>query len=394
MGPKTDVPRYWIRGRLVQSNYQTPPRLLTVRTNTASATQAQTISYELLGGSNGNPNQTFDTSGSPILAGSMVLEVDEGDGFLPWAEVPDFTGSGPSDANYILDRTAGQVRFGDGTNGRIPVANANNRTNIRATSYRVGGGTRGNVAAGQISSLMSSLPGVAADQIGNLFPSGGGADEESLPDAVLRAPGMLRTRDRAVTPEDFENLAVEAGAARAKALPLVHPSFPGVQVPGVVSVVVVPDVPGPRPTPNPLTLSAVCSYLDPRRLLTTEVYVVPPRYRTITITAQIIVEDTSDLATVQQLAQATLTQYFDPLTGGEDSSATAPGSGWPFGGGIYFSQVMRRLLVPGVKRIASLTMQLDDTVAPPCTDLALDPDMLLSNGDHQISPAYDAESST
>src|SRR5262249_39785356 len=44
VGIKTDVPRYWIRARLQESRYQLPPRLLAVRTNTASATQAQTIS--------------------------------------------------------------------------------------------------------------------------------------------------------------------------------------------------------------------------------------------------------------------------------------------------------------------------------------------------------------
>jgi hypothetical protein len=35
MGVKTDVARYWIRARLVQSNYQLPPKLLAIRTNTA-----------------------------------------------------------------------------------------------------------------------------------------------------------------------------------------------------------------------------------------------------------------------------------------------------------------------------------------------------------------------
>jgi predicted phage baseplate assembly protein len=390
MGVKTDVPRYWIRARLDQSNYQLPPRLLAVRTNTASATQAQTIAFEILGGSNGRPDQVFTTSSKPILDGTMVLDVDEGEGFVTWTLVPDFFGSGPDDMHYVLDRSTGEVRFGDGKQGRIPVASVGDPQNVRATSYRVGGGQRGNVGAGTLTSLLGAIQGVAADKITNLFAGGGGADEESLADAMVRAPGMLRTRDRAVTPEDFERLAVESGAvARAKALPLRHPDFPTMQVPGVVSVVVVPNVPGPAPTPNPVTLKAVCTYLDSRRLLTTELYVMPPRYRTITITAQLIAQDDADLASVQESASATIDRYFDPLVGGEDSSATVAGSGWPFGGGIYYSQVIRRLLVTGVKRIASLTMQLDEQVADPCTDLMIDPDELLVSGDHQIEVAYD-----
>src|SRR5206468_1114811 len=115
------------------------------------------------------------------------------------------------------------------------------------------------------------------DQVANLLASGGGGDEESLADAKIRAVGSLRSRNRAVTPEDFQVLAVESGGiARAKALPLRHPDFPGVEVPGVVSVIVVPDVPVPAPIPNAATLRSVCAYLDARRLLTTEVYVVPP----------------------------------------------------------------------------------------------------------------------
>jgi len=323
------------------------------------------------------------------LAGTMVLEVDEGEGFVPWTEVPDPFGSDPDDTHYMLNRSTGEVRFGDGIRGRIPVANLANPQNIRATTYRVGGGGRGNVAAGSVTSLLGGLQGIAADKITNLFPAGGGADEESLASAKDRAPGVLRTRDRAVTPEDFERLAREVGMARAKALPLRHPEFPTMEVPGIVSVVVVPNVPDDAPTPNPVTLKTVCAYLDARRLLTTELYVVPPRYRTITITAKLIAKDDADLASVQETASATLDRFFDPLIGGEDSTVTVAGTGWPFDGGIYYSQVIRRLLVDGVKRIASLSMKLDDDEAELCGDLLIDADELLINGDHQIQAYYE-----
>jgi predicted phage baseplate assembly protein len=391
IGQKVDLPRFWIRGRLVRSGYQTPPRLLAVRANTASATAAQTIELEILGGSSGRPDQVFVTTGKPILDQTMELAIDEGEGFVVWTEVPDFFGSGPDDKHYVLNRSTGEVRLGDGKQGHIPVANVGNPSNVRTNRYRAGGGLRGNVDAGKLTSLMTAVRGIAADQIYNLLPSGGGSDEESLADAKIRAVGSLRSRNRAVTPEDFEVLAVQSGnIARARALPLRHPDFPGIDVPGVVSVVVVPDVPGPAPTPNAATLRTVCAYLDERRLLTTEVYVVPPRYKVIQVQADLVVEDQADLAAVQRAAHDSITQYFDPLVGGEGSSSNAPGSGWPFGGGVYYSLVTRRLLVPGVKRVAQLTLQLGKDVAPPCTDLTLDPDMLLDNGDHQINVAYDA----
>jgi hypothetical protein len=60
---------------------------------------------------------------------------------------------------------------------------------------------------------------------------------------------------------------------RAHALPLYHPQFPGVEVPGVVTVIVVPEVDETvnwPPMHSESTLKAFCSYLNQRRLLTTE----------------------------------------------------------------------------------------------------------------------------
>ena len=146
----------------------------------------------------------------------------------------------------------------------------------------------------------------------NLRPSAGGADEEELAQAKLRAPGELKSRGRAVTAEDFELLAIETPGAlvrRAKALPLVHPKFPDAAIPGVVSVIVVPDSDEPAPQPNSSTLSLVCAYLNRARLLTAEVYVVPPEYRRVQVRAELIARRDADLAVVKRAAQDRLTIF-------------------------------------------------------------------------------------
>ena len=121
-----------------------------------------------------------------------------------------------------------------------------------------------------------------------------------------------------MTAEDFELLAMEASSIkRAKALPLYHPDFPGVKVPGVVTIIVVPDGDGPSPTPSEGTLRSVCAYLDQRRLLTTELYVVKPTYQRVQIRAEIIVNDDADLGKSENLRQSLL-DYFHPRKGGED----------------------------------------------------------------------------
>ena len=378
-------PLYWVRALITSGRYEKQPVVLAVRTNTAPATQAQTVRDEVLGGSTGLPNQTLPLANTPILDGTLQIQVDQGDGFKDWKLVQDFFGSGPNDLVYVLDRTTGQIRLGDGQNGAIPVANANRpNNNIVARTYRYGGGQQGNLAAGALATLVNSITGIDSANVKNLFAAYGGSDEETLDDAKARAPQALRSRDRAVTKPDFEYLAMQAGnVARAFAMPLVHPSFPGVQVPGVVTVIVVPDSTDPSPLPSDGTLRTVCAYLNVRRLLTTELYVIPPTYQKVMVHAEVIAENSADLAEVTNAVQAALTDYFHPLHGGED------GLGWPFGGTIFFSRVYQKILeIPGVNRIEKVLITLDKTQYPACQDVPIQPAALLYSTDHEVLVTY------
>jgi len=376
---------YWIRALITSGRYEQQPLVLAVRTNTAPSTQAQTISDEVLGGSTGLPNQVFQLANSPILDGTLQLQVDQGDGFQDWKLVQDFLGSGPNDLVYALDRTNAQVRFGDGLHGAIPVANANSpNNNVVARTYRYGGGAAGNLPAGTLTTIVTSITGIDAANVTNLFAAYGGSDEESLDDAKARAPQALRSRDRAVTKSDFEYLAMQAGnVARAFAIPLSHPSFPGVQVPGVVTVIVVPASSDPNPLPSDGTLRTVCAYLNVRRVLTTELYVVPPSYQKVSVHAEVVAENSADLAEVTNAVEASLTQYFHPLTGGED------GLGWPFGGTIFFSRLYHRILeISGVDRVEKVLITLDKTQFPLCQDVPINPNGLLYSTSHEVLVNY------
>jgi predicted phage baseplate assembly protein len=397
---------YWLRARLQTANYEAPPQLAAVLTNTISATQAITFTGEVLGGSDGTPSQTFNLANTPVMVldspiqvtnsdGTMVtvssvqLTIDEGQGFMTWQEVDDFFSSGPNDRVFTIDRNTGQIFLGNGEEGRIPVANqANPAGNIVAQSYRAGGGSQGNVAAGAISQIQSYVPSI--NSVINLQAATGGTDEESLADAKLRAGMALQSKNRAVTAGDFEYLATQAPGAnvkRALALPLYHPDFPTGQIPGVVTVIVVPNSPMLNPTPNQTTLQAVCQYLDAHRLLTSELYVAGPVYRVIQVQAQLVVASGSDLATVKNSVQSALTTFFDPLLGGSD------GTGWPFGGTVYYSDVYRVILaVAGVQRIQDnqLLFFLDGQQQTFCRDVPINTGELLSNDPrgHVINVAY------
>lgn len=416
LAPGDDRARYWIRARLVAFDGQFAPKILAIRANTVLATQGETIEGEVLGGSDATAGQVFRLANTPVLEGSLDLAIDEGEGYQSWVEVDEFVepeatfgfskldpAARAAQRYYLLDRSTGEIILGDGRLSHAPVVNVENpRANVLARSYRRGGGVAGNVAPGAIATLLSSAPGIDAGKVTNPFAAAGGADEETVDAAKERGARLLKARGRAVTAEDFELIAKEAGAiGRTKALPLFHPDFPSLPVPGVVSVVVVPepsqravrDAVGEadaeargRLVPAQGLLREVCARLDRARLVTTEVYVVPPVYREVTITAEIHGDGTADDAQLKLDLVAALDTLFHPLRGGAD------GRGWPFGGTVFFSWVHRALLLPGVARLGAVTIALDGESYPACTDVPLGgPSTLLYSGEHEVSLLFEEE---
>lgn len=406
LGAVTETALYWLRCRLVRSGYDRAPSLDSILTNTVGATQALTVRDEVLGTSDGRPDQVFRLASSPVLERVPAVEVESGgerveikglrlevnetdleDGFEIWRQVDDFFASGEDDRHFVLDRTTGELRFGDGRHGRIPAATR--LPGIVAREYRFGGGSRGNVGAGALSEVLGFVEGVGG--VSNRRAALGGSEEESLAEAKLRAAAELKSQDRLVTAEDFEHQARQTPGVlirRAKALPLAHPRFPGARIPGAVTVVVVPDAEGESPAPSEQTLKAVCHHLDRRRLLTAELYVVGPTYRLIEVEAELAVSPEADLAEVKQAVDAALMRYFHPLRGGES------GAGWEFGRDVFYSRVTQLLLsVPGVERIRDnrLILWLDGDAQEPCRDVELEAGALLRNGEHRISVLYVGE---
>jgi predicted phage baseplate assembly protein len=373
--PVTKQPRptlFWIRARIVRSQYERPPHLAAIRINTVPAIQAQTVRGEVLGGTTGARHQTFRLENWPVLKGSARIEINEGPGenWRAWTIVDDLFGSGPADEHLALNWASGEIQAGDAERGQVPVANASNPdTNVVAAEYRFGGGRRGNVGAGEIKNLLASIDGIDGARTANVFDAYGGRDEERLADAQARARQSLRARERAVAVEDFVVLAQQAGnVKRAKALPLTHPMFPGVKVPGAVTLIIVPDSTAPNPQPSDGLLRTVCEYLESRRLLTTELFVVGPRYVSVAVEATVVTTDSANPAEVKAAVEQALSGYLHPLTGGDD------GAGWPFGGPVRYSKVLQRVFdIDGVDSVPSLVLIVNGERRPECRDVPLEP---------------------
>lgn len=417
----TDEELYWLRCYLVQSQYEIPPELDAVLINTVRATAIVTIRDEVVGSSNGQPNQQFFLRNAPVFAQALfpvderlrekavqkrtpdeaeqealdkdlrerefikgfILEVDEEQGPKPWEEVEDFFRSGPNDHHYILNRTTGDILFGDGQQGRIPLAGINN---IIARYYRYGGGARGNVGAEMITNLETNVAGV--DTVTNNWLAEGGADEEPVEKTKIRAPKELKARGRAVTTQDFEFLALQTPGVRvgrALPLPLYHPQFPDVDVPGVITIIIVPESKDPKPVPSEGTMQTVCAYLNQRRLLTTEVFVAPPKYKQVKIEATVLAKPTVDPARVKAKIDDSLNAYLHPLTGGADKL------GWPLGGEVFFSEIFSEILrVEGVQRILTedLRIIVDGERKGSCENAEIPRDSLVFSDGHEINVTF------
>lgn len=161
-----------------------------------------TISGESLGTSLGTANQIFVLA-EDVVDGQVELTV----GGTTYTFVSSFVFAKKTDTVFSTNIDGDgncYVVFGDGVNGFIPPSGAD----IVAT-YKITSGASGNVASGTITQIVSlTLPsGVTATCV-NINGASGGYDVESLSDLKKNIPLSLRTLDRAVTGQDYVDIAV------------------------------------------------------------------------------------------------------------------------------------------------------------------------------------------
>lgn len=338
---------FWMRG-FFHNNSTTLGLIKYIGVNTTSVIQSKNVkSPEFLGTGNGQAYQEYTLANSPVIKDSLTLEVEGPDGWQTWLEVDGFHATLNEDRHYTLDRQKGAIRFG---NKRVPQIGQR----IRATTYKYGGGISGNVAAGSITKLekYSTL------KPGNPLVAYGGSDDESIEDALARIPAELNRRNRAVTNSDFSGLAKQtpgADIARAECLSLYRARTGETNAAGCITVVVWPttdNIHPQAPVPTRKQLKQVCECLDDRRLVTTEVYVVPPRYRKIAVAVGLKVKTGFGVDAVRYWVELVIRQYLAPLP-----PYGPEGNGWPMGRRVYGPELEAAALqVEGVEYLEGLNV--------------------------------------
>lgn len=395
----------WLR---ITATGAASPRLLWVGINATPVKQRAHVANELLPAGTGEPDQIARLSKTPVIAGSVRLTVNDPE--KPWREIEDILSAGPevpvpderlppgptvkntSVDVFTLNRESGEIRFGDGMRGRRPPFGA-----VIKASYDYGVGREGNVGAGSINSS-PALP--AGFKVNNPVATWGGTEAETVTDGEKQIARYLQHRDRLVSTADFEAITLRTpgvNVGRVEVLPAFNPQLaPNIagDAPGSVTLLVIPkyDAAHPdSPEPDRHFLDAVCSYIDSRRLVTTEVFLRGPQYKPIWISIGIDVVPGWSVAEVRQAVKTELMRFLSPLPANRSSQLEnqaafifAPQSagmerGWPLGKAVSPLELLAvASRVAGVLKInkvyvadATMAPAKDTTSpdAPACSDL-------------------------
>jgi hypothetical protein len=315
----------------------------------------------MVGSGTGQPDQTISLPHTDIDPDSLELEVSDQQQFMLWEQVSHFAGSGPQDRVYMLDAAAGAVQFGDGIRGRRPEAQAR----IRARFYRYGGGGKGNLPADSIKQL-TTRPGKL--EVRQPVATAGGVDRETVQQAERRIPAYLQHRERAVTTDDFTQLALDNPLRPLARADAVAGFLPGVNlhtvrrnVPGVISVFILPEVEpsfaiAPRPTLG--TIRDVHGYLSARTLLGSELYVLSPQFAPIALSIALDVIDPTTEQQTQRAVEQTLLHYLWSLP-----PHGPRGQGWPLGRRVEINELRTQAgRVAGVEAVNGLRLDRKSVV--------------------------------
>lgn len=330
------------------SRSTTPPVLEGLYPNTRWAYNKRTVEDEVLGSSDGTHDQSFRCAHGPMM--SIDVWVDESETlsagerrdlladrpdavdrvfdergdlsafWVRWQCVDDFLDSGPTDRHYVVNKTLGTVEFGNGDAGAIPPSG---QDNVRAT-YTTGGGSDGNVDARTITDLKTPISLV--DDVSNPESADGGADTESLDALVSRSANQLKHRGRAVTPADYEQVALSQ--FRELSTVKCESTIKGEET--RVTVIIVPETERDKPVPSmelkhevrdTLTEYAPATVVESTDM---DIVVRGPDYADISVEATVHAPTVKSVSLLKQRIRRKLDDYLHPLTG-------QGGEGWAFG---------------------------------------------------------------
>ena len=250
----------------------------------------------IIGETSGANNSIYEI-GTNYVHNSMLLKV----GGEIWDMVDTLGRSGPDDKHYVIEITAERkaiIKFGDDINGKVPAPGLE----LLASYYNTLG-QAGNVDANTINQITFTFNleaiGARSFRVNNINAATGGTDYESIERIRRSAPLHLRTLDRAVTRQDYIDIAMLAPGVDKATIHFDCGKF--------VEVYISPNGGGIAATP---LLISTKDYIDRRKMVTTFIDVKPAGESQIVIDVEVWARFRMDaIQTREDILQALFENY-------------------------------------------------------------------------------------
>ena len=242
--------------------------------------------------------KTIKLTQGPVVDGSVQVYVTADTASMQGAytEVPNvYFASGSSDKIFEMvydDNYKGTVVFGDGSVGISPESTAS-----YTVFYRVGGGTRGNIAKNSINTSLSPTVNGSTESVTltNISKGTGGSNAETLDHAKKYAPLEFRRQDRIVTLEDysvFANTFISTFGTVGKANAAVRQAYSSANVIDIYILERASDFQLQRATSNFKT--QLLTAINLKKMATDDVVIVDGLIRTLDLVTTIRIDQADE----------------------------------------------------------------------------------------------------
>jgi len=279
-------------------------------------------------------NKTISLTESPIPEKSINVFIDSADvtAIGNWTQVDNlFSVSGAGQKVFEVvysDDFSATIVFGDGVNGAAVPVNS-----TYTITYRIGGGTRGNIA-NEVINVTISADGGESGVVENTSVASGGQDAETVQKAKKYGPLVFKTQDRLVTAQDyatFANTFAGNSGATGKAKAVVRDAYSSANIIDLYLLQVASNIQLQQATVQ--FKKDLLEAIDSKKMLTDEVVIVDGVIRTLDLVVTITVDKylLTNEENIKAKVRNQLLQYFSV-------------DNFDFGKPVYLSEVVRSIL--------------------------------------------------
>ena len=300
--------------------------------------------------------------------------------YVLWHEVENFA-TATDRRCYRIDRMTGRILFSDGTNCDMPRVTDDIafKARIRSTD-----GENGNLREGEISGFMGASPYISS--VYNPIRCHGGSNLETLDHALLRCAGIMNSRYKLVSENDYIRFCLEYSDSIDKARVVTGKTIEGYSNPADISVVLLmKDYADGAFSFHRIAAPLHRDILKRCELTVSEdnLHIIEPIFVEISVSVWAMVMDMDDSFEVQNEAKSVLSEFLNPVK-------TERSDGWEIGVLPKESQILMRLgflrSKAVIQRITMIGRYIDaDGVHEMDTrEIEISPFMVVKSGEHKV----------